>query len=126
MKSLDLQTVKNRIESVNTLATIPTVASRLMELVSDPSVSVTEISQFISGDPVLTTKTLRMVSSPVYGFPGRISSVNQAVLLLGINVVKGLLIGVTVFDLMQQAMIGLWEHSLGCAILSRLIAKKKG
>jgi len=126
MKSMDLQTVKNRIESVNTLATIPTVASRLMELVSDPSVSVTEISQFISGDPVLTTKTLRMVSSPVYGFPGRISSVNQAVLLLGINVVKGLLIGVTVFDLMQQAMIGLWEHSLGCAVLARLVAKKKG
>ena len=126
MKSMDLQTVKNRIEAVNTLATIPTVANRLMELVSDPSVSVTEISQFISGDPVLTTKTLRMVSSPVYGFPGRISSVNQAVLLLGLNVVKGLLIGVTVFDLMQQAMIGLWEHSLGCAIMARLVAKKKG
>ena len=118
--------VKNRIEGVNTLATIPTVANRLMELVSDPTVSVTEISQFILGDPVLTTKILRMVNSPVYGFPGRISSVNQAVLLLGINVVKGLLIGVTVFDLMQQAMIGLWEHSLGCAILARLIAKKKG
>ncbi len=69
MKSMDLQTVKNRIEAVNTLATIPTVANRLMELVSDPSVSVTEISQFISGDPVLTTKTLRMVSSPCTVFP---------------------------------------------------------
>ena len=67
-----------------------------------------------------------MVNSPVYGFPGRISSVNQAVLLLGLNVVKGLLFGVTVFDLMQQTMIGLWEHSLGCAIISRLVAKKKG
>ena len=126
MKSIDLKTLKDRIENIRDLATIPAIAERLMEIVSDPTVSVIEISQFISGDPVLTTKVLRMVSSPVYGFPGRISSVNQAVLLLGLNVVKGLLIGVTVFDLMQKAMIGLWEHSLGCATMARLIAKKKG
>ena len=123
---MDLKTVKDRIETVQTLATIPAVAKRLLELVANPAVTLTEISHFISSDPVLTARVLRMVNSPVYGFPGRISSVNQAVLLLGLNVVKGLLFGVTVFDLMQQAMIGLWEHSLGCAILSRLIAKKKG
>jgi putative nucleotidyltransferase with HDIG domain len=67
-----------------------------------------------------------MVNSPIYGFPRRISSVDQAVLLLGLNVVRGLLFGVTVFDLMQRTMIGLWEHSIGCAILSRLMAEKKG
>jgi putative nucleotidyltransferase with HDIG domain len=123
---MDSKTLRDRIESVQTLATIPTVAARLLELVSDPAVSLTEISRFILSDPVLATKVLRMVNSPVYGFPGRISSVNQAVLLLGLNVVKGLLFGVTVFDLMQKAMIGLWEHSLGSAIFARLIAKKKG
>jgi putative nucleotidyltransferase with HDIG domain len=123
---MDLKTLRNRIESVNTLATIPTVAKKLLELVSDPKVSLTDISRFISSDPVLATKVLRMVNSPVYGFPGRISSVNQAVLLLGLNVVKGLLFGVTVFDLMQRTMIGLWEHSIGCAIIARLVAKKRG
>ncbi|MGD0231611.1 MAG: HDOD domain-containing protein [Syntrophorhabdales bacterium] len=123
---MDLKTLKDRIETVQTLATIPAVASRLLELVADPTVSLAEISRFVSHDPVLATKVLRMVNSPIYGFPGRISSVNQAVLLLGLNVVRGLLIGVSVFDLMQQTMIGLWEHSLGCAILARLISKKKG
>lgn len=123
---MDLKTLRDRIESVQTLATIPTVAKKLLELVADPKVALTDISRFISSDPVLATKVLRMVNSPVYGFPGRISSVNQAVLLLGLNVVKGLLFGVTVFDLMQQTMIGLWEHSCGCAIIARLVAKKKG
>lgn len=123
---MDLKTLRSRIESVDTLATIPTVAKKLLELVSNPRVSLTDISKFISSDPVLTTKVLRMVNSPVYGFPGRISSVNQAVLLLGLNVVKGLLFGVTVFDLMQRTMIGLWEHSIGCAIISRLVAKTRG
>jgi putative nucleotidyltransferase with HDIG domain len=123
---MDLKTLRDRIESVQTLATIPSVAKRLLELVSDPKVSLTDISRFISSDPVLASKILRMVNSPVYGFPGRISSVNQAVLLLGLNVVKGLLFGVTVFDLMKRTMIGLWEHSIGCAIVARLVAKKKG
>jgi len=80
----------------------------------------------VSGDPALTTKVLKMVNSPVYGFPGRITSVNQAVILLGLTVVKGLLLGVSVFELMQKTMIGLWEHSLGTAIICRLIAKRKG
>ncbi len=123
---MDLKTLKNRIESIQTLATIPAVAKHVLELLGDPTVSLGEISRFISQDPVLTSRVLRMVNSPIYGFPGRISSVNQAVLLLGLNVVRGLLFGVTVFDLMQQTMIGLWEHSMGCAILSRLMAVKKG
>ena len=123
---MELKTLKNRIETIQTLATIPAVAKRVLELVGNPAVSLSEISRFISHDPVLTIKVLKMVNSPIYGFPGRISSVNQAVLLLGLNVVRGLLFGVTVFDLMQQTMIGLWEHSMGCAILSRLMAAKKG
>ena len=123
---MDLKTLKTRIESIQNLATTPSVAKRLLEIVGKPTVSLGEISDFVSRDPVLATKVLKMVNSPVYGFPGRISSVNQAVLLLGLNVLRGLLVGVTVFDLMQQAMIGLRDHSLGCAIFSRIIAKKKG
>jgi putative nucleotidyltransferase with HDIG domain len=122
---MDLITLKNRVEGVHNLATIPGVARRLLEIVGKPSVSLGEIADFVSHDPALTTKVLKMVNSPIYGFPGRISSVNQAVLLLGLGVVRGLLVGVTVFELMQQVMMGLREHSLGCAIVSRIIARKK-
>ncbi len=126
MAKMDIKAFRARIESVDSLATIPGVLKKLLTIIENPRVSLSEISQFISSDPVLATKVLKMVNSPIYGFPGRISSVNQAVILLGLNVVKGLLFGVSVFDLMQKAMVGLWEHSLGCAIVARLIAKKKG
>ena len=126
MHSMDVRKVREKIESVMALPTIPKVLNKLLGVIENPRVSLNEISNFIAGDPALTTKVLRMVNSPVYGFPGRISSVNQAVILLGLTVVKGLLLGVSVFDLMQKTMIGLWEHSIGCAIFSRIIAKKKG
>lgn len=125
MAKLDIQSLRDRVERINTLPTIPSVLKKLLGVIENPKISLNEISNFISNDPALATKVLKMVNSPVYGFPGRISSVNQAVILLGLNVVKGLLIGVSVFDLMQKSMIGLWEHSIGCAVIARIIAKKK-
>jgi|WetSurSiteA1Bulk_404760.scaffolds.fasta_scaffold61330_2 putative nucleotidyltransferase with HDIG domain len=126
MNSMDLSSLRARVENVSTLPTIPKTLKRLIGVMENPRVSLNDISTFISNDPALTTKVLKMVNSPVYGFPGRISSVSQAVILLGLNVVKGLLLGVSVFELMQKSMIGLWEHSMGCAVIARLIAKRKG
>jgi len=126
MNKIDSKVLRARIESIDTLPTIPGVLKKLLKILEDQRLSLNAISSFISNDPVLTTKVLRMVNSPVYGFPGRISSISQAVILLGLNVVKGLLLGVSVFELMRKAMVGLWEHSLGCAVAARLIGKKKG
>jgi len=126
MERLDLKTIRYKVENTDTLPTIPTSLKKTLRLVEDLKVSLNDIANYISKDPVLTTKVLKMVNSPIYGFPGRISSVSQAVILLGLNVVKGLLLGISVFEVMQKAMIGLWEHSLGCAILSKTIAKRKG
>jgi putative nucleotidyltransferase with HDIG domain len=75
---------------------------------------------------VLAARILRVVNSPIYGFPGRISSITQALLLLGLNVARGLLLGVSVFEMMQKSMVGLWEHSVGCAIVAKIVARKKG
>jgi putative nucleotidyltransferase with HDIG domain len=126
MDDVNLKALRRKVENLQTLPTIPSVLKQLMGLMENPKTSLQEISKLISNDPVLATKILKMVNSPVYGFPGRISTVSQGVMLLGLNVVKGLLLGVSVFDLMQKAMIGLWEHSLGCAAAARTLAKKKG
>ena len=126
MSDVDILALREKIESINVLPTIPKVLKKILRVIENPKISLNEISNFVSGDPVLTTRVLKMVNSPVCGFPGRITSVNQAVILLGLTVVKGLLLGVSVFELMQKTMIGLWEHSLGTAIVCRLIAKKRG
>ncbi|NLW34176.1 MAG: HDOD domain-containing protein [Syntrophorhabdus aromaticivorans] len=120
------QALRDSVERINTLPVLPGILKRLLGLIENPRVSLNQISDFVSSDPALASRVLKMVNSPVYGFPGRISSVNQGVILLGLNVVKGLLLGVTVFDLMQKSMVGLWEHSVGCAVVARIIAKRMG
>jgi len=125
MANIDPKILRRKVENINTLPTVPSVLKRLSTVIEKPRITIVEISAFISNDPALTTKVLKMVNSAIYGFPGRIASVSHATMLLGLNVIKGLLLGVSVFELMQKTMTGLYEHSLACAIASRVIAQKK-
>jgi putative nucleotidyltransferase with HDIG domain len=123
---MDIQKLREQIERIDTLPTVPVILKKLLGVIENPKVSLNEIGSFISNDPVLTSRVLKMVNSPIYGFPCRIYSVNQSLILLGLNIVKGMLLGISVFDAMQKTMMGLWEHSMGCAITARKIAQKKG
>ncbi len=125
--SEDLRTKhKGQILAVKDLPTLPTVLDEVTRLVEDPESSTEQIARVISYDQVLSAKILKMVNSPVYGFPGRIGSIQHALVLLGFNVIRGIIISTSVFDVMTQSMVGLWEHSLGCAMASGLIAREAG
>ncbi|MHB8093080.1 MAG: HDOD domain-containing protein [Syntrophales bacterium] len=126
MEIIDITKQRTRIENIVALPTVPGSLKRISQILEKPHVTLDEIGHFISADPALTARVLRMVNSAIYGFPGRISSVSHAVMLLGLNVIKGMLLGISFFDIMQKLMDGLWEHSLGCAVIARTIAEKKG
>lgn len=123
----DLKTsVQGEILQLKDLPTLPHVLEKVTKMVEDPEVSSEAIAKVISTDQVLSAKVLKMVNSPIYGFPGRISSIQHALVLLGFNVVRGIIISTSVFDMMVQAMKGLWEHSLGCATACNIIARRAG
>jgi len=122
---IDMQTLRRRVESIHALPTVPGTFRQISAMLEKPRITLDELGRFVSKDPALTAKILKMVNSAAFGFPGRISSVSHAIMLLGLNVIKGLLLGVCVSELMQKSMAGLWEHSLGCAYSARFIAQKK-
>jgi putative nucleotidyltransferase with HDIG domain len=123
----DLKTsAKGQILSIRDLPTLPKVLDEVTRLVRDPATSIEAIAKVISRDQVLSAKVLKMVNSPVYGFPGRISSIQHSLVLLGFNVIRGVIISTSVFDMMSKTMEGLWEHSVGCALATGLVARKAG
>ena len=80
----DLKTsAKGQILSIRDLPTLPKVLDEVSRLVQDPNTSIEAIAKVISRDQVLSAKVLKMVNSPVYGFPGRISSIQHSLVLLG-------------------------------------------
>ncbi|HWR69136.1 MAG TPA: HDOD domain-containing protein [Desulfomonilia bacterium] len=121
-----VQHLKVLARKIQSLPTLPKVVEKLMTMVESPDVSPKDVGKLISSDQVLGARVLRLVNSPFYGFPGRISSISHAIILLGFNVIKGVVLSASVFDLMERSMIGLWEHSLGSAIVSGTISKRLG
>jgi putative nucleotidyltransferase with HDIG domain len=122
-----VQQLEGRIAALSSLPTLPEVVQKVSKMASDKNSSAGDVAEVIAMDPVLCSKILRMVNSPIYGFPGRISTVKHALVLLGFNVVKGLVLGSAVFSqMMNERNRALWEHSLGCAVLSRRIARELG
>jgi HD-like signal output (HDOD) protein len=117
---------KGQILAVKDLPTLPAVLDEVTKLIQDPSSSTEQVAALISQDQVLSAKVLKMVNSPIYGFPRRISTIQHALVLLGLNVIRGLIISTSVFDVMAKNMVGLWEHSLGCALACSSVAKKAG
>jgi putative nucleotidyltransferase with HDIG domain len=76
---------------------------------------------------VLTAKVMRLVNSGFYGFRSPITTVTQAMVLLGFDVVKTLVLAASVLDvleLMNKLLSGLWEHSLATARLANVLAER--
>ncbi|MBN2298962.1 MAG: HDOD domain-containing protein [Deltaproteobacteria bacterium] len=122
-KAQQLKAITKRIQS---LPTLPQVVQKLTTMVESPDVTAKDIGRLLNSDQVLSAKVLKLVNSPFYGFPGRISSISHSIILLGFNVIKGVVLSASVFDLMEQSMVGLWEHSLGSAVVSGTIGRHLG
>lgn len=123
------------LRKVKDIPSLPEVVTKVMELVSNPSSSASELGRVISHDPGLTTKVLRLVNSAYYGFPKQISSIQQAIMILGFTTMRGLVLSTSIFKIFapKDGQIGMtidykefWKHSISTALCARIIAPKAG
>lgn len=110
------------IKKTENIPTLPKVLTKLTEEMNSENYSIKNIGDMMSHDVSLSARILKIVNSPFYGFPQRIHSINHAIVLLGANVLKSIVISTSAFTLMKEAMEGLWEHSLFCAFAAKEIA----
>jgi putative nucleotidyltransferase with HDIG domain len=117
--------LKKIIMDIKTLPAFPGVINKLNSLSDNDKSSVLEMARIVSSDQVLSARILRLANSPSYGFY-RVSTISNAMILLGVNVVKSLAISSFILEAMEKNSVRLWEHSLGTGVASNLIAKKLG
>jgi putative nucleotidyltransferase with HDIG domain len=117
--------LKKNIMDTKTLPTLPSVIHKLNSLSDNEKSSVQEMAKIVSSDQVLSARILRLANSPSYGFY-RVSTISNAMILLGVNVVKSLALSSSIFAIMEKDSVGLWEHSLGVGVAANLIARKLG
>ena len=105
---------------------------RVIQLTSDINSDPKALVEVIQHDPILMMRILKLVNSPYFGLAQKISSINHAVVYIGINTVKNLALSTAVIGVLPSTnaagfdMDGFLRHSLSTAIITRILARKSG
>ncbi|MBN1130924.1 MAG: HDOD domain-containing protein [Chitinispirillaceae bacterium] len=119
--------LEEKFRNLPTLPTLPEIASRLMAMINNPLVSTNDVASVIMQDPSLSARVLRLANSAFYGMPGKINTINHAVVLLGFKILTTIVLSLTVFDLFPESKRSrmlfdrksFWLHSLCCGLIAR-------
>ncbi|MEM1213648.1 MAG: GGDEF domain-containing protein [Planctomycetota bacterium] len=120
--------ILDRILESSRLPSLPTIALEIIELVQRPDVSIPEIAETLQQDPALASKVLKTVNSSFYAQTSAVSSVSQALVVMGLRSVKTLALGFSLVGNLQEisaqefSELGFWRRSLFAATAAKRIA----
>ncbi len=111
--------LRETINSIKELPPLPGIATRIMKLAADPLADSKKLAAIIELDPLLTTQVIRWASSSLYGYKGKITSVQDAISrVLGYQFVFNLVLGLAALSPLKAPVEGIigtrafWTHAL--------------
>ncbi|BDI32217.1 phosphohydrolase [Capsulimonas corticalis] len=117
------------LRQVKDLPSLPDVAVKVARTIDKPTTSANDVARVLSMDQGLTARVLRLANSVFYGATRRISTVSDAIVLLGMRTVRNLAMASSVEDVLGRELAGyamqrgeLWRHSCGCANVAQSLA----
>jgi len=122
------QYVFGLLKDCKELSSLPQVLAEIIRVADNENSSAGDIANVILRDPTLSARILRVVNSPYYGPVRGISTINQAVVTLGVRAVKALALSTSLYRLFDTERpivdrVRFWRHSLETAIACREIAR---
>ncbi|MCL2764564.1 MAG: HDOD domain-containing protein [Treponema sp.] len=115
------------------MPSLPASAEKALQICNKVNVDPSELNQVISLDPVLTGRLLKLINSAYYGPSTHIKSLVRAIIMLGLNTVKNLVLSTAVLSTLPKNrgieglnMDGFWYHCLCVGVTSKLLAVKQG
>ena len=133
MTTLSKDDILRRLQTLDKMPTLPVVLVPLLRYLEQPmeKMDVQGVVDLISKDKSLTAQCLQMANSPLFGRQQNADSIHSAVLALGMQRMCDIAVSCSVLKLVPQGKVQMdpvvfWEHSLGCALLSRRFATKIG
>ena len=122
------------VELVNNsqLSSVKTIVSKIIKIIDDPESTIKDLKDIIELDPPLTARVLMRANSAYYGFPKKISDIEQAVIWIGFDALKELALRQKVCEIfMKDECINgysrgaLWKHSIAVALLAKMICRRE-
>ncbi|MBF0406651.1 MAG: HDOD domain-containing protein [Candidatus Riflebacteria bacterium] len=120
------------ISGIPFMPSIPRVYNELLSALESEDSSAKAIGDIIAKDVTMTARVLQLVNSAFFGLPRRVTTPQEAVLLLGVNIIKSLVLYVKLFftapdvPIPGMSLDDLWEHSSKVGALAKSIIYEHG
>jgi HD-like signal output (HDOD) protein len=118
---------------IGQMPSLSTTVTKVLEVCNNPKASPNDLNRVISLDPVLTGQVLKLINSAYYSLPNKITSLTRAIIMLGLNTVKNLVLATSVIGgvgskkhFKTLSMDAFWEHSLAVGVLAKTLSTHKG
>lgn len=114
--------------TIGELPASPAIVSTIMGMTADLNASVEDLGTVLAADPALTAKVLKLSNSSFYGRSRSVSSIKEAILILGFYTLRSMVIASsthTIYHRKDNVPFSekLWSHSLASGMASRLVAR---
>lgn len=117
---------------ITRMPSFSTTVAKVLEICNRPDAAANDLNRVISYDPVLTGKLIKLINSAYFGLPNRVTSLTRAIIMLGINTVKNMVLSTSVLASFKEKLNipgmtidDFWEHSLGVAVIAKAIARQQ-
>ena len=123
--------IRARIKRIDGVPTIPVIIRPLLQYSEQPveQVDVHKIVELVSCDKSLVAQCLHIANSPLFGRACTVDTVRGAVIALGVARLRNIMLSCCLMRLVPKEKwpidpVAFWEHSFGCALVSRYFARK--
>jgi len=126
--SLQSEKLRELVTRCSSLPSVPELYSELIEVLQDPDADNEDMSTIILKDGGMTARILKLANSAFFGFGQEISDVGEAIIYLGTETIKSLILFSNAFSQYEHlhfpgfAVESLWRHSLETAYASKMVA----
>ncbi len=117
------------VSQIKSLPSLPSLYARIIEILQSDDPSLQKIGQIVSEDIAMSAKVLQLVNSSFFGIARRISNPVQAVMFLGLETVKALVLSVHIFAKWDSSRVKgfdierLWHHSMAVGAMAKRLAE---
>lgn len=121
------------LDFIRQMPSLSTTATKVLQVCNTPAPAPNDLNRVISLDPVLAGKVLKLINSAYYARRNKINSLTRAIIMLGINTIKNLVLSTAIVKSVTNSAISrtidmnaFWSHSIQVGVTARLISREMG
>ncbi len=124
--------LQQKLSALDRIPMLPTTAARVLQLLEKKNTTAKSLGEVIEQDQALAVRVLKVANSPFYGFHRKINTVPMAIVVLGYDAIRSIILSLAMGGVLQGIRTSVldvrafWRYSVYCGTTARYLAKKLG